>query len=300
MFLFWYKKKKMDLVMTYVNGSDQAYVNKKGKYITALVQAHNPSVRHEDLGEISWAIKSILKYIPWIRTIYVITDSQAVPVSDPKVVVIDHTAIIPPQYLPTFNSDVIESYMHLIPNLSEIFLYDNDDTFHLDHIAQHDIYEPRENLETMLKIKSRFNLNILLNKATEYSKRLCLSGTLLLDKYPQIELVNNHHTKVLRKSTLGYLEKEHQEWLEPMRLSKFRGDNYIQYLFVALSVDQYLHNNQVSYDFNEVAEVHLGNKKYEEGFFERYKSKKLKFVCFNSMDSSYKEAFEKFMGHFIP
>jgi hypothetical protein len=26
----------------------------------------------------------------------------------------------------------------------------------------------------------------------------------------------------------------------------------------------------------------------------------LKFVCFNSMDSSYKEAFEKFMGHFIP
>lgn len=41
--------------------------------------------------------------------------------------VIDHRQIIDEQYLPTFNSHVIEVFLHRIPNLPEDFIYFNDD-----------------------------------------------------------------------------------------------------------------------------------------------------------------------------
>jgi hypothetical protein len=54
---------------------------------------------------------------------------------------VDHTSIIENKYLPTFNSSAIESYLHNIPNLSEIFLYNNDDYMHFDYVGRNDIYE---------------------------------------------------------------------------------------------------------------------------------------------------------------
>jgi hypothetical protein len=44
-----------------------------------------------------------------------------------RVIFIKHEAIIPASYLPTFNSNVLEIYLHRIPNLSEIYMYLNDD-----------------------------------------------------------------------------------------------------------------------------------------------------------------------------
>ena len=41
----------------------------------------------------------------------------------------DHREIIEQEYLPTFNSHVIEANLHKIPNLSEHFIYFNDDVF---------------------------------------------------------------------------------------------------------------------------------------------------------------------------
>lgn len=41
----------------------------------------------------------------------------------------DHREIIDHDYLPTFNSHVIEANLHKIPNLSEHFIYFNDDVF---------------------------------------------------------------------------------------------------------------------------------------------------------------------------
>ena len=40
-----------------------------------------------------------------------------------------HEDFIPQEYLPTFNSTCIEMFLHQIPNLSEYFLYANDDIF---------------------------------------------------------------------------------------------------------------------------------------------------------------------------
>lgn len=46
-----------------------------------------------------------------------------------KIKYINHEDIIPKQYLPTFNSHIIETFIFRIPNLSEYFIYLNDDCF---------------------------------------------------------------------------------------------------------------------------------------------------------------------------
>uniref|UniRef100_UPI0015CEABF5 stealth conserved region 3 domain-containing protein n=2 Tax=Enterobacterales TaxID=91347 RepID=UPI0015CEABF5 len=46
-----------------------------------------------------------------------------------RVRIVDHSDIIESQYLPTFNSHVIEAHLHKIPGLAEHFIYFNDDVF---------------------------------------------------------------------------------------------------------------------------------------------------------------------------
>ncbi len=50
-----------------------------------------------------------------------------------KLIIITHKDIIPEIYLPTFNSLCIELYLYNIPNLSNNFIYFNDDMIVLDN-----------------------------------------------------------------------------------------------------------------------------------------------------------------------
>src|SRR5699024_5379711 len=49
--------------------------------------------------------------------------------------------IIESEYLPTFNSRVIELNIHKIEGLSENFIYLNDDTFIIDDVKQEDFFK---------------------------------------------------------------------------------------------------------------------------------------------------------------
>lgn len=156
-------------------------------------------------------------------------------ISSDKVIIIDQNTIMDPQYLPTFNSDVIESYLHNIPELSEIFLYNNDDMMHLNYIDRKDIYEVRNN-KILLKIRNNYNKNRPVNP-NEYSQRINYTKNLFINIYQNIRLINNHHTKILRKSTMKYIEDRFIKLLTKMRLNRVRGTGYIHYLFFLLNVD---------------------------------------------------------------
>jgi hypothetical protein len=76
---------------------------------------------------------SICKYAPWVNHVHIAVDEQSFPITFleekciPKVSFVDLADFIPSQYLPTFNSHVIEAHLHRIPGLTEHFLYLNDD-----------------------------------------------------------------------------------------------------------------------------------------------------------------------------
>ena len=53
-----------------------------------------------------------------------------------KLKIVKHSEFILKEYLPTFNSNVIEFYFHKIKELSEKFVYFNDDMFLLNNVKQ--------------------------------------------------------------------------------------------------------------------------------------------------------------------
>jgi len=117
-------------VYTWVNGDDPAYIEKSQKYSNKTKDV-NPE-RFRDVYEmLKYSLRSIEEFVPWAGNIYILTQSPQVPewlnTHHPKIKVVHHEDVFDEQYLPTYNSSVIESYLHRIPGLSEYFLYMNDD-----------------------------------------------------------------------------------------------------------------------------------------------------------------------------
>jgi hypothetical protein len=227
-----------------------------------------------------------------------VTDDQIPPLKEllhhPKIIIIDHKQIIPAKFLPVFFSDVIESYLHNIPNLTEIFLYNNDDFFFFRYIDPRDLFSI-DNGKLNIKIINDFHLERTKAHTTEYSIRLIYTTKVLGGNY----FINNHATKILRTSTLKYLEKTYPKKLEALRSFRFRTADCIQYLFFAMNIDHRLHRNIIlpKTDINYACYDFHGP--YHEKYKKRFIYKKIKFVCYNSMDGSYKKIFEQLMQHVL-
>ncbi len=126
--------KEIDLVYLWVDGSDPQWLRKKQLFTGAPNDNSemNSVARYADNDELKYSLRSVEKYVPWIRKIFIVTDSQVPPwlnTEHPKIKIIDHKDIIPAEVLPVFNSSVIEYYLYKIPGLMEHFLFSNDDMF---------------------------------------------------------------------------------------------------------------------------------------------------------------------------
>lgn len=135
--------KKVDAVITWVDGDDPKHRAKREKYtdMSKPLSAGAKSTRFSSLDEIVFCILSIAKYAPFFNKIYIVTDDQIPPVFDAmreyfpeqvgKIEIIDHKAVFQSyeENLPTFNSRSIESLLHKIPDLAENYVFFNDDFF---------------------------------------------------------------------------------------------------------------------------------------------------------------------------
>ncbi len=89
--------------------------------------------RFRDNGELRYSMRSLVRFAPWLRRIYLVTNGDAPAWLDRhsnRVEVVTHAALFDTMDdLPTFNSNAIEMHLHRIPGLSRKFLYLNDDVF---------------------------------------------------------------------------------------------------------------------------------------------------------------------------
>lgn len=130
----------IDAVITWVDGADPHHKAKLDTYLASIGGARPraaSSARFNSVGEIEYCVVSLLRYAPWIRNIFIVSDRQqpefmsklvGTPYAS-RVKVIDHSVIFAgyEQYLPTFNSMSISSMLWRIPGLAEHFLFLNDD-----------------------------------------------------------------------------------------------------------------------------------------------------------------------------
>jgi hypothetical protein len=138
---------------------------------------------------------------------------------------------------------------------------------------------------------------------SEHSQRLYYTEKVIYNHYNEtIDLINNHHTKFLRKSTMKYIEDEFSEELHKMRKHRFRSTGYIQYLFLFMNVDNQLHKNIITKKSNNNNDVYVKSFdifNLKKNDFTTVLHQRPKFACLNSMNHSLKDKFEKCMNIFF-
>ncbi|MCR5463683.1 MAG: hypothetical protein K6F06_04005 [Bacteroidales bacterium] len=129
----------MDIVITYVDGSDPQWIESYNTHI----EGRPLTKRYRDWGTLKYLLRGIERHIPLVGKVFIVVSSESqVPswVDTSKVCVVTHRDIIPENYLPTFNSSMIEMFLHRIPGLSEQYLYFNDDMFPVMDCAEEDFF----------------------------------------------------------------------------------------------------------------------------------------------------------------
>ncbi len=135
--------KPIDLVYTWVNGDDKEYRQLVNKYSEKPIDL-NPERTRDIYQLLKYSLRSVEKYAFWINQIHIFTSRPQYPewlnVDHPKISVIHHDEVFSKEDIPTFNYNVIESYIHKIPNLSEEFIYLNDDFLFGNNVSLSDFY----------------------------------------------------------------------------------------------------------------------------------------------------------------
>jgi len=221
------KNIQVDAVITWVDGNDQGWQDKINAYSESKINfsSKNHLKRYNSIGEIDIVIKSIIKFAPFIKNIFLVADNQSPESFDSlkslaqkkniNLELVDHKIIFSgfEEYLPTFNSCSIETMLFRIPNLSEHFIIFNDDTFIMKEVSVNDFFineepiirgewQPFNENRTLRKSYHEILtfLNVPIKKDKISFKKLQQNGAklALMDKY-----VRRFHTPIsVRKSTL--------------------------------------------------------------------------------------------------
>ena len=225
---------KIDLVYLWVNGNDPAWLAKKQPYLSKRI---NTVGRYQDNQELKYSLRSVDKHLPWIRKIFIVTDNQVPEFLDtqhPKIEIIDHTQILPKNLLPTFNSSVLDYFVYRIPDLSECFIYANDDMFINADLAPSFFFEAgipimrmKYNPLIKLKIHLKKTLGIRVN-----NYRLAIENAykLFKEQYHTFYPITSHHNvdACLKSDLKAIVEDVFREALAASFHNRFRQPTDIQ------------------------------------------------------------------------
>ena len=144
---------QFDMVIPYVNNRDPLWRKIYNDYCVnhnlknKLLDINTD--RYEDIGLINFQLKLINKYMPWLNKIYLLLMNRGQEPKDlpSNVEIIYHAKFIPQKFLPTFNSTTIEMFLWNIPNLSEKFIYANDDMLPFKPLKPSDFFDKDDHIK---------------------------------------------------------------------------------------------------------------------------------------------------------
>ena len=188
----------IDLVLPWVDGNDPAWRAEKDKYDENKMVS---DVRYESWDNLQYVFRGIEKYMPWIHKVFFITWGHLpawLNTSYNKLVVVKHEDYIPKEFLPTFNSNVIEMNYFRIAELSENFILFNDDLFPTRPIPEEYYFindlPCEEAVETHFILKADKGMDLQMNYA-------CVNNMVLLNR-------NFDKQEVIRKNP--------EKWFHPV------------------------------------------------------------------------------------
>ena len=187
------QNKPIDIVIPWVDGNDPLWRREKEKYDT---KRNVSDVRYQSWDNLQYVFRGIENCMPWVNKVFLITWGHLpawLNTSYEKLVVVKHSDYIPAEYLPTFNSNVIEMNYWRIDELSENFILFNDDLFPVQPIEESYYFQDNmpcaEAVETHFILKADKGLDLQMNYA-------CVNNMVLLNRnFDKKQVVSQNYDK---------------------------------------------------------------------------------------------------------
>lgn len=177
------QNEKIDLILPWVNGNDPAWLKEKETYSKKynLLAEENTEIRFQSWDNLQYIFRGIEKYMPWINKVFFVTWGHLpewMNTSYDRLVIIRHEDYIPSEYLPTFNSNVIEMNYFRIQELCENFILFNDDLFPISPIPE--TYYFQNNLPCEEAVETHMTLN---GKMTDWLLYSFINNMLIINRH---------------------------------------------------------------------------------------------------------------------
>ena len=188
-------------------------------------EGDDAEARVRQIDELKFALRSVNMFAPWIRRIFIATDSVPPPwlAEHPMITIVpaaDHFS--DSAALPTYNSHAVESQLHNIPGLSEHFLYSNDDMFFGRPLKASMFFSPG-GVTRFIEAKTRIGLGANDPTRSGFENAARVNRQLLFERFGQVITRHLGRTAVpLRKSVLTEIEREFPDEFARTQASAFR------------------------------------------------------------------------------
>ena len=293
----------IDIVIAWVDGTDPVLKQKRAAYKPSGAVASDAitATRFASDDEIYYNIASIIKYVPFCRHIYVVTDQQKPAFIDEfakqnicsadKIRIVDHKEIFSgyEEYLPTFNTRSIESMIWNIQGLSNYFIYMNDDFFFNQSVTADDFLDNEK-----LILHGEWRNSAVLNAKLNFRKsRFKLFGTPIQPRHTIAQMLSakilgmdqffeiHHYPHIVDKNILKSHLLSHPQLLTEQIKYKFR--DVAQVNPITLMNHLKIQKGEASLKPNTSIN-YLKNESSVEDFILALEDKTIKYGCIQSLD----------------
>jgi UDP-glucose 4-epimerase len=222
----------IDMVFSWVDGTAIDFQRARALRMKSYVvgEGDDSEARFRQIDELKYALRSVYMFAPWVRHIFIVTDSPAPTWLDdhPSVTIVRSEEFFKdPSVLPTHNSQAVESQLQHIPGISEHFIYSNDDMF-FGRPVRPDMFFSPGGITKFVEATTRIGLgeNNVTRSGFENSARV--NRHLLHERFGRVTTRHLEHAPTpLRKSVLLEMEQEFAEDFARTAASTFRSSTDI-------------------------------------------------------------------------
>jgi Stealth protein CR2, conserved region 2/Stealth protein CR4, conserved region 4/Stealth protein CR3, conserved region 3/Stealth protein CR1, conserved region 1 len=222
----------IDMVFSWVDGSDPEFRARRAAQMSQHVigEGDEAEARIRQIDELKYALRSVNMFAPWVRRIFIATDS-GLPTwlaDHPKITIVRAEEHFSDQAaLPTYNSHAVESQLQHIPELAEHFLYSNDDMFFGRPLKASMFFSPG-GVTKFIEAETRIGLGVNDSTRSGFENAARVNRQLLFERFGQVITRHLEHTAVpLRKSVLMEMEREFPTEFTRTQASAFRSSTDI-------------------------------------------------------------------------
>ncbi len=214
----------VDVVYTWVNKDDSNWQSLWKR--TFPNDDFNPD-RFSSRDELRFSLRSISKFLPWHHKVYIVSNCKQPSwlKNNGNLIWLTHEEIFPSiMDLPTFNSHAIECCLHKIPNLSEKFIYFNDDVFVNRPAYFSDFFDETGRSISNLEPYGMAGTDNIFDDEKDYLFAAKNSHDLISENFPNYKArqLHRHVPHALIKSTLEEIEKTYEKEIRQTRSARIR------------------------------------------------------------------------------